>query len=127
MGSKISTKGDVYSFGILLLEIFTGKRPTDDYFENDMNLHQLVKTTLHRNAAKDIVDQSLMIEFQQEDDESSTRNTVMQKRGHKIHECLVLILDIGVRCSDESITQRMKISEALKSLQKIRSVVLKNI
>ncbi|CAK9138191.1 unnamed protein product [Ilex paraguariensis] len=32
LGSEISTNGDVYSYGICLLEMMTGKRPTDQVF-----------------------------------------------------------------------------------------------
>ncbi|XP_062080030.1 probable LRR receptor-like serine/threonine-protein kinase At3g47570 [Humulus lupulus] len=126
-GSKISSEGDVYSFGILLLEIFTGKRPTDDHFEDGLSLNQLVKRALRRNVVMDIVDQSLLIELGQEDEEASSSNTVMEKSRRKIHECLVSILAIGVKCSEELLRERMKISDALKELQEIKSVVLKNI
>ncbi|CAL8126809.1 unnamed protein product [Prunus armeniaca] len=44
MGSEVSKSGDVYSFGILLLEMFTGRRPTDHLFSDGLNLHNFVKT-----------------------------------------------------------------------------------
>uniref|UniRef100_A0A2N9HYB4 Protein kinase domain-containing protein n=1 Tax=Fagus sylvatica TaxID=28930 RepID=A0A2N9HYB4_FAGSY len=46
MGSEVSTYGDVYSYGILLSEMFTGKRPTDEIFKNSLSLHEFVKTAL---------------------------------------------------------------------------------
>lgn len=46
MGNEVSTFGDVYSYSILLLEIFIGKRPTDNIFKADFNLHDFVKGAL---------------------------------------------------------------------------------
>ncbi|MFQ6647189.1 hypothetical protein Gotur_020119, partial [Gossypium turneri] len=46
LGSELSTKGDVYSYGILLLEMFTGKRPTDEKFKEGLSLHNFVKSAL---------------------------------------------------------------------------------
>jgi hypothetical protein len=42
MGSEISTYGDMYSFGILMLEMLTGRRPTNEMVEDDQNLHMFV-------------------------------------------------------------------------------------
>ncbi|XP_022747953.1 probable LRR receptor-like serine/threonine-protein kinase At3g47570 [Durio zibethinus] len=46
MGSELSTKGDVYSYGILVLEMFTGKRPTNKMFKEGFNLHNFVVAAL---------------------------------------------------------------------------------
>ncbi|PRQ58119.1 putative protein kinase RLK-Pelle-LRR-XII-1 family [Rosa chinensis] len=46
MGSEVYTYGDVYSFGILLLAMLMGKRPTDYMFSDSLNLHNYVKTAL---------------------------------------------------------------------------------
>ena len=36
----------MYGFGILLLEMFIGRRPTDDIFQDGLTLHDFVKTSL---------------------------------------------------------------------------------
>lgn len=63
MNGKISTEGDVYSYGILLLEIFSGKRPTESniFFDGDCTLHDYVNMSLpHR--VMDIVDPRIVVE-----------------------------------------------------------------
>ncbi|XP_074282403.1 putative LRR receptor-like serine/threonine-protein kinase At3g47570, partial [Silene latifolia] len=40
LGSEPSTSGDVYSYGILLLELMTGKSPTASMFNDGYNLHE---------------------------------------------------------------------------------------
>ena len=122
MGSKVSTQGDVFSFGILLLEIFTGKRPTGENLEG-LSLHQFVKMTLP-NRVLEIVDRSLLIEGQ---DEASTSNTPVQRRQGKVHECIISVLMIGLKCSEELPSSRMKINDALMNLHKIKNMLLRDV
>ncbi|KAI0524096.1 hypothetical protein KFK09_003460 [Dendrobium nobile] len=64
--NHISVEGDVYSFGIILLELFTGRRPIDETFHECLTLHLFVKGSLPERAM-DIVDPYLLL--QEEDDE----------------------------------------------------------
>ena len=46
VGYKVSTYCDVYSYGILLLEMFTRKRHIDNIFQDSLNLHEFVKAVM---------------------------------------------------------------------------------
>ena len=36
MGGQVSPLGDIYNYGILLLEMFIGRRPTDEMFKEEI-------------------------------------------------------------------------------------------
>ncbi|XP_024031918.1 probable LRR receptor-like serine/threonine-protein kinase At3g47570 [Morus notabilis] len=60
MGGEASIQGDVYSYGILLLKMFTGKRPTNEIFKEDFNIHQYVNMALPERIMQ-IVDTRLLL------------------------------------------------------------------
>lgn len=118
MGSKVSSKGDVYSFGILLLEIITGKRPTNGSFGGELNLNQFVKTALPDKVVE-IVDIGLIP--QRGEETASRSNMLVQGRRGKVDELLSSLLRIGVMCSEELPNARMQINNALKELHAIKN------
>ncbi|KAL7253364.1 hypothetical protein ACSBR1_007819 [Camellia fascicularis] len=59
LGNEVSTSGDVYSYGILLLEMMTGRRPTDPMFEGGLNLHSFARIALP-DRVLEIVDPTLL-------------------------------------------------------------------
>ena len=42
VGNEVSTYGNVYSYEVLLLEMFTGKKPIDNISQDKLNLHDFV-------------------------------------------------------------------------------------
>ncbi|XP_033508628.1 probable LRR receptor-like serine/threonine-protein kinase At3g47570 [Nicotiana tomentosiformis] len=116
MGSELSTCGDVYSFGILLLEMFTGKRPTDGMFRDGLDLPSFAKYAL-LNGATEVIEPSLI---SGSNEENGGQNTSMYQN----KECLVSILQVGVACSAYSGAERMNITETVSKLYSIRDAVM---
>lgn len=112
MGAEASTEGDVYSYGILLLEMFTGKRPTDDIFANGLDLHSYVKMNLTKKVAE-IADPSLL-SYEKEEEENDYSSVVLEK-------CLGSVFSIGVQCSATTPNERICINDVLGQLQHIKN------
>ncbi|ESQ46366.1 hypothetical protein EUTSA_v10000545mg, partial [Eutrema salsugineum] len=59
MGKRASIHGDVYSFGVLLLEIVSGRRPTDVLVNEGSSLHEFMKWN-YQNSLEGIIEQALI-------------------------------------------------------------------
>ncbi|KAK2373468.1 putative LRR receptor serine/threonine-protein kinase [Trifolium repens] len=119
MGSEVSTCGDMYSFGILVLEMLTGRRPTDEVFEDGQNLHNYVAISFPDNLMK-ILDPHLV----SRDVEVAIQDGNRENRISTIEECLVSLFRIGIICSMESPKERMNIADVTRELSKIKKFFL---
>ncbi|CAN0909111.1 Probable LRR receptor-like serine/threonine-protein kinase At3g47570 [Linum grandiflorum] len=113
MGSEVSRSGDVYSYGILLLEMFTGRRPTEEKFRDGLNLHSFVAEGLLDNVAE-VLDPVLLQE--------SIRSMADQQ---VVAEALATIVRVGVDCSGEIPRDRMSISDASAKLTAARDKLVR--
>lgn len=107
---RVSSRGDIYSYGIMLLEMVTRKKPMDEMFSEEMSLRQWVKATIP-NKIMEVVDENL------------ARN---QDGGGAIatQEKLLAIMELGLECSRELPEERMDIKEVVVKLNKIKLQLL---
>ncbi|XP_075662777.1 putative receptor-like protein kinase At3g47110 [Castanea sativa] len=117
LGSEVSTKGDVYSYGILLLEMITGKRPTNSVFEGGLNLHNYASMALP-DGVMEIMDPKLLNNV---DEVLGNHNGSL---ANKIKECLISMVKVGVACSMELPQERWDISKAISELHLVRDIIL---
>ncbi|AES75306.1 LRR receptor-like kinase family protein [Medicago truncatula] len=119
VGSEVSTCGDMYSFGILMLEMLTGRRPTDELFEDGQNLHNFVTISFPDNLIK-ILDPHLLPRAEEGGIEDGIHEILIPN----VEECLTSLFRIGLLCSLESTKERMNIVDVNRELTTIQKVFL---
>ncbi|KAM7481714.1 hypothetical protein LguiB_006297 [Lonicera macranthoides] len=123
MGSEMSTKGDVYSYGILILEMITGKRPTDPLFVEGLNLHDYAKLSLP-NRVLEIVDPILLNNIEENASSiAANDNQIHLPSNGNIKECLISLVKVGVACSMESTQDRIDIWSVVRELDSIKKIL----
>nr|GMC80825.1 probable LRR receptor-like serine/threonine-protein kinase At3g47570 [Ipomoea batatas] len=124
-GANASTLGDAYSYGILLLEMFTAKRPTDDLFNSGYNsLYEYVETALPEQVMK-IVDPLLLACLESNtgtrpDKEVENDGNLVEIEESKTHNFFISIFKIGLTCALTSPMDRMHMKDVTKELHKIK-------
>ncbi|KAK2990688.1 hypothetical protein RJ640_000109 [Escallonia rubra] len=131
----------IYRYGILLLEMFTGRRPTDDVFQDGLTLHNHVKMALPGEVMS-IIDPILIAKereaqtevaatYEEKDDDDYERDEILEE-GDSNHvlslsckTCLVSILEIGLACSTDAVPKvRMTMKDVLRELHCIKVLIL---
>ncbi|KAJ3687099.1 hypothetical protein LUZ61_016263 [Rhynchospora tenuis] len=115
MGGQASVQGDVYSYGILLLEMFTGVCPTDERCTDGSSLHTQVMMSFP-DQVMGIIDPRMVSLNEAGDCMFAHEN---------VYDCLVLVLQCGIMCSKESPTERMAIKEVIDLLNSAQAKLLR--
>ncbi|KAJ1282573.1 hypothetical protein BS78_03G063100 [Paspalum vaginatum] len=118
-GRSVSTLGDVYSLGILLLEMFTGRSPTDDMFKDSLDLHKYAEAALP-NRALEIADPAIWLHEEAKERDPACAATVRSRS----EGCLASVIGLAVSCSKQQPRERMAIRDAAVEMRAIRDAYL---
>ena len=101
----VSVKCDVYSYGILLMETFTRKKPTDEVFAGDLSLKLWIEQSIP-NAVTKIVDPNFLNDDQEEHYEAKKN-------------CMISIFELALQCSADLPDRRMDMKDVVVAINKI--------
>ncbi|CAI9757223.1 unnamed protein product [Fraxinus pennsylvanica] len=102
----VSTMADVYSYGIMLMETFTKKKPTDDIFIGEFTMRKWVLESFP-DAITQIVDVDLV---------NAAEDNIRAKES-----CFRLIMELALECTTDLPEERLIAKDVLTRLKKIKT------
>ncbi|KAL5998840.1 hypothetical protein ACLOJK_009788 [Asimina triloba] len=94
---RVNEKSDIYSFGVVILELVTGKRPVDSEF-GEKDLVKWVCTTLDHKGVEHVLDPKLDAKYKEE---------------------MCKVLNIGILCTSPLPINRPAMRRVVKMLQEV--------
>ncbi|KAI3799976.1 hypothetical protein L1987_35282 [Smallanthus sonchifolius] len=125
VGNEMTKEGDIYSFGILLLEMMTGRRPTDPIFQEGLNLHGYVKLALP-DGLMEIIEPTLLSIHMEAANMNHGYSRDEARKLKRLEEGMISLARIGLACSMESPTERMNTSNMVHELQRTYEIFHNN-
>ncbi|CAL1413847.1 unnamed protein product [Linum trigynum] len=113
MEGIVSTKSDIYSFGILVMEVFTRRNPTEESFQEGMDIKQWVRTFVPMGITE-YADANLL-------------NCSCHKDLKAEENCISSVMKVALQCCEDTPRDRMVINDVLINLKKIKSKFLQDI
>ncbi|ESR34642.1 hypothetical protein CICLE_v10004386mg [Citrus x clementina] len=109
---QVSVKSDVYSYGIMLMETFTKKKPTDEIFVAELSLKRWVNDLLPVSLME-VMDINLLI--------GDERHFAAKE------QCVLSILRLALECAVQSPEERINAKDIVTRLWKIRDKFTKKL
>ncbi|XP_037419118.1 probable LRR receptor-like serine/threonine-protein kinase At3g47570 [Triticum dicoccoides] len=114
IGNKISTAGDVYSYGIIILEMLTGKRPTDVLFNNGLSLQKFVGNAFPEKI-REILDPNFNIPSLGDEGVDHGNHAMVG-----MLSCIMQLVQLGLSCSTETPKDRPTMPEVYAEVSAIK-------
>ncbi|PHT80800.1 hypothetical protein T459_13815 [Capsicum annuum] len=106
----VSTSGDVYSCGIMLMEVLTKRRPTDEEICNEnLDLRKWI-TQSFPGSMMDVVDDN----FFPEEEQITSKSEI----------CIDSVIQLALECTKETPESRINMKDVVTSLNKIKITYL---
>ncbi|KAF7820281.1 putative leucine-rich repeat receptor-like protein kinase [Senna tora] len=109
-GKKLTHKADVYCFGIIILEIITGKVPGEilgEVGERTSDLSEWVRTVVNNDWSTDILDEEILA-------------------AREGHGAMFELTELALQCTDTTPENRPKMNEVLIRIEEIEQMKTEN-
>lgn len=119
-GGQVSKCGDVYSFGIVILELFTGMLPTNDVFRDGLTLQKHAENALPGMLMKIVDPVLLTVEEAFESNLQGRRNAM-----EDISMVMLPVTKLALSCCKQAPIERMCIRDVAAEMHRIRDLHVK--